>query len=285
MRLYCMKNRIKCQEKWKKPRQKLRYRSFCRGSFARCGILSVFVLICLIYFVVGSKIRREIFFSRFRLPDKVSPDLLLRLRCRETGLPSGFQRLEHPGHVPSEGAHDHHAFSVLLDFLRCVAKDDIPVSGRDERHIADGKIFVELVEGGDGTSPAAAGHSGARLVGKSAAGIKHPVEERGDTASGSGIMNGEPTIMASQCSILAMATLTASSPKIHLPSLFLRHIPQPIQPRIGSRPIWSHSVSISSICKVFSTSKSARQVHPFGCGLPLSSNTFMFFILSGCENK
>lgn len=69
----------------------------------------------------------------------------------------------------------------------------VPVLRRDYRHVVDGKIFVQSVEGGAGSSAAAHGNRGSRFIGQQrSGGVEQAVEQCAQRTVGPGIIDRRP---------------------------------------------------------------------------------------------
>ena len=69
----------------------------------------------------------------------------------------------------------------------------VPVLGRNNRHAADGEIFVQPVKRRRGAAAPGADHRRRRFVGKgAAAGIKHPIQQSAQRAVRAGIIDRGP---------------------------------------------------------------------------------------------
>ena len=55
--------------------------------------------------------------------------------------------LQKPCHISPKSTHDLHPFKILLDLLRCVAMNTIPVERGDGDHLCQVKEIIELMEG------------------------------------------------------------------------------------------------------------------------------------------
>lgn len=91
---------------------------------------------------------------------------------------------EQPRHVLPQHAHRLQPLAVLAHIVGREAVDRIPVLRRDDGHVADGEILVELLEGGRGAAPAARDNRSADLARHAPLRrIEEPVEE-GDKLPG-----------------------------------------------------------------------------------------------------
>ena len=84
----------------------------------------------------------------------------------------------------------HAMFRPRVDLIGGIAVDHGPVAGGDHRHLVDGEVLVQLVQGGGGASPAGADHGGGGLEAqRGAGGVKQPVQGAGDLAGGGGVVD------------------------------------------------------------------------------------------------
>ena len=77
--------------------------------------------------------------------DKVRENDGLTLRQGDAGFLRGFLTAEHIGHISGERAHGLHAFGVLAHFVGGSAMYLIPVLGRDDGHLKNAEVFVDLI--------------------------------------------------------------------------------------------------------------------------------------------
>lgn len=101
-----------------------------------------------------------------KLSDVIGLDFFFLLGQSDTCIFACLDTLQQPSHIPPDGAHVLHAFQILLDLIRRIAMHLIPVCTGNDGHIADGKVFIQLVEGCGCAAPAAGNHSCAQFIGK-----------------------------------------------------------------------------------------------------------------------
>ena len=97
------------------------------------------------------------------------------------------------GHVVAEGAHDLKAFEVLPDFFGLEAVGRVPVLRGNHRHLIDGEIFVEPVEGRAGAAAPAVDHACRGFVFDIFPGREEePVEDGAERSRRAGIIDRSP---------------------------------------------------------------------------------------------
>ena len=77
--------------------------------------------------------------------DEVEEGDGLALRHGHAGFAGGFPAAEHVGHIPGERAHGLHAFDILAHFIGSPAVHVVPVLGRDDGHLKNAEVFVDLI--------------------------------------------------------------------------------------------------------------------------------------------
>ena len=92
------------------------------------------------------------------------------------------------------------------------AKHVVPVRGRYHRHLVDGEVLIEHVEGRRRTAATGDGDGSARLVCKSfATGIEYAIECRENAAAGVRVVDRRAKTKPSAYSAAAISSLTTSS--------------------------------------------------------------------------
>lgn len=124
------------------------------------------------------------------LPDKVGA-LAIGFGGFDAGGLSCLDTAKEPGHVLADVSHGGQALGVLGGLARHGTKHVVPVRGRYHRHLVDGEVLIEHVEGRRRTAATGDGDGSARLVCKGfAAGIEGAIEGRKDASAGVRIVDG-----------------------------------------------------------------------------------------------
>lgn len=89
--------------------------------------------------------------GRYTSVNKVHKHSRFPLRQGDTRHPGRLLTAQKIRHVPAQYPHGVHALQILPGLLCIGAVDHIPVTGGYHRHLLNGKVFIELVEGGRGT--------------------------------------------------------------------------------------------------------------------------------------
>ena len=71
--------------------------------------------------------------------------------------------LDEEGDVAAENTHTLHALLILYHVLGTVTVYHVPVAGACDRHLADGEVLVQLVEGGSGAGASGRTDGGAHF--------------------------------------------------------------------------------------------------------------------------
>lgn len=112
------------------------------------------------------------------LSDEIGPDTTLCGGRLNSGELTGLDAFQKPGHIPAQISHGLQALLVLGDFFRSGTVDHIPVGGGYHRHLVDGKVFVDLIQGGSGSGPAGTGDGSSGLLRQTvASGVEQPIHK------------------------------------------------------------------------------------------------------------
>ena len=101
-----------------------------------------------------------------KLSDVIGLDFFFLLGQSDTCIFACLDTLQQPSHIPPDGAHVLHSLQILLDLIRRIAMHLIPVCTGNDGHIADGKVFIQLVEGCGCAAPAAGTTAAPNLLAK-----------------------------------------------------------------------------------------------------------------------
>lgn len=133
----------------------------------------------------------QIFLIQHISADEIRAELRFGCGRPNASLFARVDTLDKVRHVPAEIAHRLQSLQILHDILGRSAVDHVPIGGRDNRHLANGEIFVQHVEGGRRAAPARRYDDGARLAGKRrTARIKGAVEKRLNLPRGVRVVHG-----------------------------------------------------------------------------------------------
>ena len=132
----------------------------------------------------------QLIFLEWFSPDKVGVYGLF-LHGQSIALTLSGDGADKESHVAAKNTHALYAFFILQNVFSIVSVHHVPVAAAGDRHLADGEIFVQTVEGGRGATATGGADGGADLHALAeGCGEEEAVQQVGQRAVGAGIVGG-----------------------------------------------------------------------------------------------